>query len=56
MSENLGSFWYVCFSAYTEALSKASTEAEKSHVYAALAMVQYKFGDLDDTKSTLFKG
>ena len=43
-------------SAYTEALSIASTEAEKSHVYAALAMVQYKFGDVETTKSTLFKG
>ncbi|KAL5004760.1 hypothetical protein ScPMuIL_018216 [Solemya velum] len=43
------------FKAYERAESIASTDAEKSHVHAALGIVAYKFGDTEGAKTSFFK-
>ncbi|XP_064609375.1 tetratricopeptide repeat protein 37-like [Liolophura sinensis] len=42
------------FQAYERALELASKDEDKSHVYAAMGMVAYKFGDADGVKTALF--
>ena len=44
-----------CIAAYTKAFEMAQTEGDKSDVLSAIAMVWYKFGDRDKTKTTLFQ-
>lgn len=50
------------FSQYEQALEVASTEGDKSHVYAAMGMVKYQqgkqemgVGDIEGAKTQLFK-
>ena len=54
-----GICWCRCLclwhSAYTTAAALAETASEKSHVLSALAMVLYKSGDIDGTKTALFQ-
>ncbi|KAK6188238.1 hypothetical protein SNE40_004461 [Patella caerulea] len=44
------------FKAYEKAAEIVETDDDRSHVYAALGMVSYKFGDLDGAKTALFTG
>ena len=41
---------------YQEALSVAQSDADQSDVCAAMGMVAFKAGDMEDAKSALFKG
>ncbi len=41
--------------AYEAALSVVPSDADESHVWAVLGMIQYKEGDLEGAKSALFK-
>ncbi|CAH1796878.1 unnamed protein product [Owenia fusiformis] len=43
------------YQAYEQALTLAPCDEDKSHVYAALGMVAFKFNDLADAKSALFQ-
>ncbi|XP_055956179.1 tetratricopeptide repeat protein 37-like [Patella vulgata] len=44
------------FKAYEKAAEIVEKDDDRSHVYAALGMVSYKFGDLDGAKTALFTG
>ena len=44
----------MLLSAYEQALKLAPSDEDKSHVYAALGMVQYKESDFEGAKSALF--
>ena len=41
---------------YQDALSVAQSDADQSDVCAAMGMVAFKAGDMEDAKSALFKG
>ena len=48
-------FFFSCFTAYEQALQLATSEIQKSQILAALAMVAYQMGDVDNAKTLLFQ-
>ncbi|XP_071101530.1 superkiller complex protein 3-like [Haliotis cracherodii] len=44
------------YQAYNMALGMAELDEDKSHIYSALGMVAYRFGDVEGAKTALFNG
>ncbi|XP_046545676.1 tetratricopeptide repeat protein 37-like isoform X1 [Haliotis rubra] len=44
------------YQAYNTALGIAELNEDKSHIYSALGMVAYRFGDIEGAKTALFNG
>lgn len=47
---------YLFLLAYNMALGMAELDEDKSHIYSALGMVAYRFGDVEGAKTALFNG
>jgi len=47
---------FFCIAVYQQALSLAETDSDKSDVCAAMGMVAFKLGNMDEAKAALFQG